>query len=61
MRWLTDRLSVERSGDVDHVDDDGFDTISLAFDFRHYSGHFVSVEGIINLSVNIILFLKTRC
>jgi len=52
-----DRLSIERTGDVDHVDDDRFDTISLAFDFGDYAGHLVPVERVINLSVNIILLL----
>jgi len=57
---LTDRLSIERAGDIDHVDNDRFDTISLAFNFGDYAGHLVAVERVINLSVNIILLLNTK-
>ena len=58
---LTNRLAIERTGDIDHVDDDRFDTISLAFHFGDDAGHLVPVKRVINLSVNIILLLNANC
>eukprot|EP00042_Codosiga_hollandica_P059650 m.920083 g.920083 ORF g.920083 m.920083 type:complete len:356 (+) comp61084_c0_seq1:525-1592(+) len=46
--WASERL-----GDVNHVDNDSLDSISFAFDLGNDRGHLVSVELILNVSVEV--------
>ena len=55
---LTYSLSVEGSSNVDHINDNGFDTIALAFYFGYNCRHFITVESVIDFTVDIVLFLK---
>ena len=51
---LTYRFSIERTGNINHVDNDGLDAIALALDLGDYCRHLVSVESIIDLAVNVV-------
>ena len=53
MKILTSRGTSKGPGNISHVGDDGFDSVALALDFGLQPGHFVPVEGILNLSVDV--------
>ena len=53
VKILTSRGTSEGPGNISHVGDDGFDSVALALDLGLQPGHFVPVEGILNLSVNV--------
>lgn len=46
--WTTDGL-----GHLGHIDNDGLDAIALAFDFGGNAGHFVPIENIGDIAVNV--------
>ena len=53
VKSLTSRGTSEGPGNISHVGNDGLDSVALALDLGLQPGHFVPVEGILNLSVNV--------
>ena len=51
---LTYRFSIERTGNINHVDNDGLDAIALAFNLGHYCGHLIPVKGIVDFAIDVV-------
>lgn len=45
--------SADGLGDLDHVDDDGLDTVSLALDLGLDTGHLVAIESVADAAIDI--------